>query len=56
LHIREAFEDAYEMVKKIEIRKGILHCFAGDRETAEKFINLGFYISFAGNITYQNGR
>jgi TatD DNase family protein len=56
LHIREAFTDAYEIVKEVGSNKGVLHCFTGNWETAEKFINLGFYISFAGNITYQNGK
>lgn len=65
LHIRgeeeenkfmEAFNDAYEIVKEAEIKKGILHCFTGNWEIAQKFINLGFYISFAGNITYKNAK
>jgi TatD DNase family protein len=31
---------------------GILHCFSGDWEHAERAIKLGFLISFAGNLTY----
>jgi TatD DNase family protein len=31
---------------------GILHCFSGDWEHAERAMNLGFLISFAGNLTY----
>ena len=56
LHIREAFEDAYKIVKELEINKGVLHCFTGNWEKAQKFLNLGFYISFAGNITYKNSK
>jgi len=56
LHIREAFDDAYEIVKETGNTKGILHCFTGTWETAQKFIDLGFYISFAGNITYKNAK
>lgn len=65
LHIRgeedeknflNAFNDAYEIVKEVEIKKGILHCFTGNWEMAQKFINLGFYVSFAGNITYKNAK
>ncbi|CAH1757001.1 22357_t:CDS:2 [Entrophospora sp. SA101] len=64
LHIRgeenekfmDAFTDAYEIVKEVGIKKGILHCFTGNWEIAQKFIDLGFYISFAGNITYQNAK
>ncbi len=31
---------------------GILHCFSGDLEHAERAMELGFLISFAGNLTY----
>ncbi|CAG8821119.1 15657_t:CDS:1 [Racocetra persica] len=44
------------MVKESGIKKGILHCFTGNWEIAEKFINLGFYVSFAGNITYKTAK
>lgn len=33
---------------------GIFHCFSGDRDYARECIDRGFYISFAGNITYEN--
>ena len=65
LHIRgeeaekkfmEAFNDAYQIVEKSGIKKGILHCFTGTWGIAQKFIELGFYISFAGNITYKNAK
>lgn len=65
LHIRgkedenkfiEVFNDAYEIVKQTGVKKGVLHCFAGTWEIAQKFIDLGFYISFAGNITYKNAK
>ena len=65
LHIRgeenedrfmDAFTDAYKIVKEARIKKGILHCFTGDWAIAQKFIDLGFYISFAGNITYKNAK
>ncbi|MCE8163752.1 MAG: TatD family hydrolase [Candidatus Moeniiplasma glomeromycotorum] len=64
LHIRgeeenkfmEVFNEAYEIVKKTGAKKGILHCFTGDWEIAQKFLDLGFYISFAGNITYKNAK
>lgn len=62
LHVRSeegennAFNDAYEIVKEVGIKKGVLHCFAGNWEIAQKFIDWGFYISFAGNITYKNAK
>jgi TatD DNase family protein len=31
---------------------GIMHCFSGDQEQAERSLGSGFYLSFAGNVTY----
>ena len=31
---------------------GVMHCFSGDVEHARRSLELGFYLSFAGNITY----
>jgi len=36
--------------------QGVLHCFSGDREMALEAIQMGFYISFAGPVTFQNAR
>jgi len=36
--------------------KGVLHCFSGDLEMAQQAIDMGFVISIAGPITYQNSR
>lgn len=54
LHIRNAFEDALQIIKDENITRGVLHCFTGTKEVADKFIKQGFYISFAGNVTYKN--
>jgi len=35
---------------------GVLHCFSGDEEMARKAIQMGFYISFAGPVTFENAR
>ncbi len=64
LHIRDgevkggAFNDAYEILNKIKQEKnlasfrGDVHFFTGKLEMAQKFIELGFTISFVGLITY----
>ncbi|HNW38206.1 MAG TPA: TatD family hydrolase, partial [Methanosarcina vacuolata] len=52
LHIRDAHEDAYEILKKYPKARGNLHFFTGSSETAKKFINLGYTISFPGVITF----
>jgi TatD DNase family protein len=32
----------------------VIHCFTGDYETAKGFIDLGFFISFSGIVTFKN--
>ena len=50
---RQAFADAYDILKEYEGKvKGNLHFFTGNLEWAQKFIELGFTISFIGLITY----
>lgn len=53
LHIRDAYEDAYEILKVYEKKvRGNIHFFAGNLEWAKKFVELGFTISFTGVITF----
>jgi TatD DNase family protein len=53
--------DAHDAVMKI-LRyrrgklRGILHCFSGDLAMAERAIELGYLISFAGNVTFHSAR
>jgi TatD DNase family protein len=35
---------------------GVIHCFTGDASAAAKFIELGFYISFSGILTFRNAQ
>lgn len=35
---------------------GVIHCFTGDIDLAKKFLNLGFYLSFSGILTYKNAK
>lgn len=52
LHIRSAYADAYEMLKSLAKVKGNVHFFAGNWEEAQKFLSLGFTLSFTGVITF----
>jgi len=36
--------------------KGVIHCFNGSIETAEEYLNAGFYISLGGYVTYPSSR
>ena len=55
IHDRDAHEEVYATLKKQGKgeRKGIIHCFSGDRALAEAFIALGYYISIPGTVTYK---
>lgn len=59
IHCREAYGDLFkilnEAVKSGKLpRRGVNHCFLGTKEQAKKFLDLGFYLSFTGIITFKN--
>ncbi|MGB9096588.1 metal-dependent hydrolase [Erwinia sp.] len=56
VHTRDAREDTLAILKeeKVEGCGGVLHCFTEDRETAAKLLDMGFYISFSGIVTFRN--
>lgn len=52
-HCRDAYDDLLEIIRKLsKIPYGVLHCFADTLETAEKFLEFDFMVSFTGIITY----
>ena len=56
VHNRQADREAAELLRcegKGEIR-GVIHCFTSDYEAAREFLDLGFYISFSGIVTFKN--
>lgn len=55
VHDREAHEAVYSSLKKMGkgARKGVIHCFSGDLSLAEAFMELGYYISIPGTVTYK---
>lgn len=57
IHNRDAHQDVMEIVKANPPRYGgIFHCYSGSWEMAEILLKLGFYLSFAGPVTYKNAR
>ncbi len=60
LHIRDsevdlsnsAYQDALSILKEYSNVKGVIHFFAGTEKDAQDFLDFGFYLSFAGVITY----
>ena len=58
IHTREAVDDTIDILKnKIEAtKKGIFHCCPLNRELVKQALKMGFYISFAGPITFKNSK
>jgi TatD DNase family protein len=56
IHSREADDDTINIIREDlggYDRAGVLHCFGGSLQMARAAIDLGFYISFAGNLTFK---
>jgi len=56
IHNRDAHDDTLNILKQHAGIRGVMHCFSGDQDFADKCLNMGFYISFAGPVTYPNSR
>lgn len=56
IHTREAQEDTVAILKeeRAEDIGGVFHCFSGDAWLAKNALDLGFYLSFSGILTFQN--
>ncbi len=56
IHDREAHDQVFSILRKMGKgeRKGVIHCFSGDIELATSLIDLGYYISIPGTVTYKN--
>jgi len=54
IHARDAHEPLLEMLRKNRFPSGgVIHCFSGDYPMAGLFMDLGFYISIPGTVTYK---
>lgn len=54
VHDRDAHQDTLELLKKVGYYNGVMHCFSGSCEMAKILLDLGFYISIAGQVTFKN--
>ena len=54
-HIRDAHQEMLEIMKSMKARLtgGIIHCFSGSTEIAKEYLKLGYFISFAGPLTFK---
>ncbi len=53
VHNRESTEDMVEILSRSGVR-GILHSYTESLEVAQKLVDLGYYISFSGIVTFRN--
>ena len=54
VHDRDAHEQVARILGETNPSKVVLHCFSGDEQLAEEFVERGYYLSFAGNVTFKN--
>lgn len=56
IHTRDAKEDTMQVLEEegADSIGGVMHCFVEDWETAKKAMELNFYISFSGIVTFKN--
>ncbi|WP_237385173.1 metal-dependent hydrolase [Xenorhabdus sp. Sc-CR9] len=56
VHTRDARDDTLLVLREEKVQEcgGVLHCFTEDKETARALLDLGFYISFSGIVTFRN--
>jgi TatD DNase family protein len=58
IHSREAHDDVLTILEEeraIDVG-AVMHCFSGDEQVARRCLDLGFYVSFAGPVTFTNAR
>ncbi len=58
IHDREAHQDVLDIVRAQSkgALRGVMHCYSGSWELAQSYLDMGFYISFAGTVTFSNAR
>jgi len=57
VHTRNSDKETLQVLESYKNKdlKGVIHCFVSDYEFAKKVLDLGFYLSFNGIITYKSG-
>lgn len=56
IHSRDAEEDTLKLLREEQITGGILHCFTGSAPFAKELLEMDFYISFSGIVTFKSAR
>lgn len=56
IHNRDADDDTKRIIEDSGVRRALFHCFSSDYKMAQWVIEKGFYLSFAGNITFKKAQ
>ncbi len=56
VHTRSAKKDTIDILQAEQAEHGIIHCFTEDWDMAKQALDLGFYISFAGIVSFKNAQ
>jgi len=56
LHVRKAHDRILKTLKRIPVKGGIVHAFAGSEQQATRYIDMGFKLGFGGTVTYEKSR
>lgn len=56
IHMREATQDTLSILREHKGVFGVMHCYSGSVQTAEQLLDMGFYISFTGTVTFKNAK
>ena len=54
IHNRNSDQDMIKILREFPNVRGIAHCFSSDIDMANAFLDIGYYISFSGNLTFKN--
>ena len=56
IHMRESTKETLDIISEYKDLTGVFHCFPGSWETAKIILDMGWYLSFLGVITFKNAR
>jgi TatD DNase family protein len=56
IHERESLLETLDIIRDYRDLVGVFHCFSGSWETAKTILDMGWYLSFTGVITFNNAR
>ncbi|GHT88544.1 hypothetical protein FACS1894113_1220 [Alphaproteobacteria bacterium] len=53
IHARDCFPDILAIIKQYDIKNAVFHCYTDSIENAKKVLDLGYFISFSGALTFK---